>query len=242
MNKQKFDLLTVTTTSQEEQVLVIKRELFDQLPLHDIKKSLEILSQEENYLFIDKSKAENSFDYKQLVVYTVVAENKYFGRSYKNCLSKYYTKYFSYKRCKNEDFPNGDVYSIGVGGHINNRDVEKAREMVRDDINTKRYPFIEIVAYVAFEREVSEEFENVLGDIMEKCSPLKLETLILNDETNNLGKKHLGIVCSTEICVPISLEKDTLNRDLKCLFKEELKENIHKYEEWSKILIKDLNE
>jgi len=148
-----------------EQILVVKRELFDALGAFqgintDVDKYHSSLLNPSNNFFIDRAAAEEDPTHKQLIPYA---------------LFHYQGKFLNYQRGKS----GGEARlhakrSLGIGGHINPVDT-------RDDN-------LGIETYMAgVEREIEEEL-NIKGNHTQKI------VAILNDDSNDVGKVHLGIV------------------------------------------------
>ncbi len=148
-----------------EQILVVKRELFDSLGSFqgintDVENYYSTLLDPANNFFMDRAAAENDPTYKQLIPYA---------------LFHHKGKFLNYQRGKS----GGEARlhakrSLGIGGHINPIDT-------RDD-------HLGIETYMAgVEREINEEL-NINGSYTQKI------VAILNDDSNDVGKVHLGIV------------------------------------------------
>ncbi len=148
-----------------EQILVVKRELFDSLGSFegintDVETYHAALLDPSNNFFIDRAAAEEDPTHKQLIPYA---------------LFRYQGKFLNYARGKS----GGEARlhakrSLGIGGHINPVDT-------RDDT-------LGLETYMAgVEREIEEEL-NINGNHSQKI------VAILNDDSNEVGKVHLGVV------------------------------------------------
>lgn len=116
-----------------------------------------------------KDTAESNPDYKQPIAYSVVV----------NTLLK---KIFGYKRAIDKSYHESRLagnWCWGVGGHV-----EKI-----DEISKQAYEIIE----KSRDRELSEEIE-----IKSKKSPLIKLLGYINDDSNNVGKVHLGLLYIVE--------------------------------------------
>jgi predicted NUDIX family phosphoesterase len=148
-----------------EQILVVKRELFDTLGAFqgintDVNQYYNALLDPANNFFIDRAAAEDDPSHKQLIPYA---------------LFHYKGKFLNYQRGKS----GGEARlhakrSLGIGGHINPVDT-------RDD-------HLGLETYMAgVEREIEEEL-NINGSHTQKI------VAVLNDDSNDVGKVHLGVV------------------------------------------------
>ncbi|MDG1357762.1 MAG: hypothetical protein P8P36_06175 [Akkermansiaceae bacterium] len=154
---------------QGEQILVVTRELFDNLGDFqgintDTQRYLPSLLNPENNLFLDRAAAEDDPSHKQLIPYCIFRVSDEQG-----------DRYLHYTRGKSggESRLHAQV-SIGVGGHINPVDQRE------DHLGEKTY-------LAGVEREIDEELI-IKGDHSNKIVAL------LNDDSNEVGKVHLGVV------------------------------------------------
>ncbi|YCM45881.1 hypothetical protein V2O64_07620 [Verrucomicrobiaceae bacterium 227] len=148
-----------------EEILVIPRELFDQLGSFqgietDVIKYLEAILDPANNFFMDRGKAEEDPSFKQIIPYALFHHE---GR------------YLHYTRGKSGGESRLHAQgSVGIGGHINPVD-ERADPLGRE-------------TYLAgVEREIDEEL-HIVGDHKNRIVGL------LNDDSNDVGKVHLGVV------------------------------------------------
>jgi predicted NUDIX family phosphoesterase len=111
--------------------------------------------------FITREKAETDPTYKQIVPYSIL---------------RYQNYVFRYKRSDGGGEPRlYDLFSIGVGGHVNPTDVPRH--------GSNLLPTIE----VARERELREEFQIVRADTPHVVG-------LLNDDSDSVGRVHLGVI------------------------------------------------
>ena len=194
-----------------EHVLVIRRELFDQLGSFqglnfEAQKYLEAFLSRGNNFFIERPEAEINPAYKQIIPYALIAfENKvaYYVRGKKAGEQRLVTK-----------------GSIGIGGHMNEAD-ESLFAMDKQ-------------AYRAgVEREVNEE--------------IKVDTrfddrivALLNDDTTEVGRVHLGIVHVFKLAEPKLEKREAMITGLTFLSKEELLSRRETMETWSQICLDSL--
>lgn len=156
--------------STEENILVIKRELFDELGAFqgiafEVERYLPAMLARENNFFARRSAAENDPSLKQIIPYAVLTHG---GRI------------LNYVRGgKSGEKRLVAKASIGIGGHINDGD-EGLFAFDRD-------------AYqAAVEREVREELR-LGGGFSDTIVAL------INDDSNEVGRVHLGVVHVLEL-------------------------------------------
>ena len=152
-----------------EKVLVIKRELFDSLGSFqgmntEAASYLPSILNSENTFFMDRALAEEDPSYKQLIPYCIFRVKSSNG-----------DKFLHYTRGKSggESRLHAQI-SLGVGGHINpidKRDDHLGKETYMAGVN----------------REIDEEL-NISGSYTNQIIG------ILNDDSNTVGKVHLGVV------------------------------------------------
>lgn len=155
----------------DENVLVIKAHHLKEsinLPKSGFVKLSDLDFLDNKTLFIKRSIAENDPNYKQIIPYCIV-------RNDKGILVVKRTQRQSEKRLHNK-------ISIGIGGHINDCDTG-------EDIIKK-----------AMYRELFEEVHIDYKDI------ISVKTIgFINDDTNDVGKVHIGVVFEiithSELCI-----------------------------------------
>jgi predicted NUDIX family phosphoesterase len=196
--------------SQEEQVLVIKREVFDELGsfhglMFDVQKYLDKIFAPGVCSFMPRLAAEKDPSFKQLIPYVIMG-----------CGGKY----LSYVRGKRA----GETRlvskrSIGIGGHINPID---AMSM----FNASFYD-----TYLdAVQREIAEEV-NVDTAYTNKIVAL------LNDDTNEVGKVHLGVVHFWNLEAPKVERKEQMITQLEFMSAQELNKIKDSMETWSSLCL-----
>jgi predicted NUDIX family phosphoesterase len=194
-----------------ENVLVVRRSLFDQLGSFqglnfEPQKYLDAFLSRGNNFFLSRPEAEINPAYKQIIPYALVAfESKvaYYVRGKKAGEQRLVAK-----------------GSIGIGGHMNETDESL---FALDD-----------AAYRAgVEREVDEE--------------IKIETpfqdhivALLNDDTTEVGRVHLGIVHVFKLAEPKIEKREAMITGLTFLRKEELLARRETMESWSRICLDSL--
>ena len=201
--------------AQEEQVLVIKREVFEQEGsfnglMFDVNRYLDKIFAKGVPLFIRRSEAEKDPSYKQLIPYVIICHNG---------------KYLSYVRGKRA----GETRlvakrSIGIGGHINPID---AMSM----FNTNFYE-----TYLdAVEREIAEE-------VTVQANHTNHIVALLNDESNEVGSVHLGIVHYWLLDAPKVERREQMITQMSFMTAAELQEVKDTMETWSALCLNNLAE
>lgn len=149
-----------------ELVLVVKRELFEQLGVFeglrtdDVDVAVRHLLDPSNHFFMDRAEAEEDPSFKQLIPY---------------CVFRHGDRILHYTRGKagGESRLHAKI-SVGVGGHINPVDADSGRTGPE-------------VYHAAVARELEEELELPSGQSQRIIG-------LLNDDSNPVGSVHLGIV------------------------------------------------
>jgi predicted NUDIX family phosphoesterase len=195
-----------------ENVLVVRRELFDELgsfqglnfePEEYLK---EILSRGSNF-FIPRPEAEANPAYKQIIPYALIAFEKtvlYYVRGKKAGEQRLVAK-----------------GSIGIGGHMNETD-------------ESLFAMDEQAYRAGVEREVNEE--------------IKIDTpfedrivALLNDDSTEVGRVHLGIVHIFKLKEPKVQKREAMITGLTFRAKEELLARRETMETWSQICVDSLD-
>lgn len=188
-----------------EQILVIKRDLFDTLGAFqgietDVEKYLSTIINPENNFFTDRAAAEEDPSHKQLIPYALFRQNG---------------KFLNYMRSK----AGGEARlhakrSLGIGGHINPVDERE------DHLGLDTYK-------AGVEREIKEEL-NIVGGYTQKIVAL------LNDDSNDVGKVHLGVVHLFDLDTDQVTSNEDAIADLRFNTVEELQgEQKEHLESWS---------
>jgi len=195
-----------------EEILVIPRELFDQLGAFqgietDPLRYLEAILDPANNFFMDRGQAENDPGFKQIIPYA---------------LFHHAGHYLHYTRGSSGGESRLHAQgSVGVGGHINPID-ERADPLGRE-------------TYLAgVEREIDEEL-NITGGHKNRIVAL------LNDDSNDVGKVHLGVVHIFDLTSKeVSSAEDSL-ANLAFQPAERLKDELHPaLETWSQFCVDEL--
>lgn len=201
---------------QGEEILVVKRELLDSLGefqgIHtNVDHYLNTLLNPKNNFFMDRGKAEDDPNHKQLIPYCIFRVKDHSG-----------DKFLHYTRGKSggESRLHAQV-SIGIGGHINPVDQRE------DNLGMQTY-------MAGVNREIDEEL-NISGTYTNQIVAL------LNDDSNDVGKVHLGVVHmvdleNDEVCA----NEDAIDNLALCSL-DELKGPLYgRLETWTKYCVDTL--
>lgn len=140
-----------------------------------------------------------------------IEENPSFQQIIPYIVFRYKDKYFLMQRtAKHDEKRLADMYSLGIGGHINRKDLKEGEDV----FNWARREFMEEVDYKG---------------------NLNLSILgILNDDNDEVGKVHLGVVILAEGDTGEIQVRDE-HKSGEFMFLEEASKL--KLENWSKILV-----
>ena len=195
----------------EENVLVVRRSLFDQLGSFqglnfEPQKYLDAFLSRGNNFFLPRPEAEINPAYKQIIPYALIAfENKvaYYVRGKRAGEQRLVAK-----------------GSIGIGGHMNETD-------------ESLFALDEAAYRAGVEREVNEEIKI--------DSPFEDRIVaLLNDDTTEVGCVHLGIVHVFKLAEPKIEKREAMITGLTFLRKEELLARRETMETWSQIRVESL--
>src|SRR3989338_9082106 len=152
----------------EEKVMVVSRsDMFSLggwhgLKTEDVNKYINIISKK--HRFIPRSEAENNPSWQQIIPY-LIFENS----------GKYFVMQ---RRGDHSDKRLANKFSIGIGGHINLKDVKGSKD-------NKRVKGVNIMDWAS--REFEEE--------VDYAGKYKAEFLgLINDDTNDVGLVHVGLI------------------------------------------------
>jgi len=196
---------------QHENILVVRRDLFDQLgSFHGLnfepQKYLSALLSRGNNFFLPRGQAENDPTHKQLIPYVLLV---------------FADKVLHYVRGKKAGEQRLVAKgSIGIGGHMNEGD-------------ESLFAWDEAAYRAGVEREVNEE--------------IKIDTkfedrivALLNDDTTDVGRVHLGIVHVFKLAERKVEKREAMITGLAFLTKEELVARRESLESWSQICVDSL--
>ena len=198
---------------EDESVLVIKRELFDEIGTFqgistEIDKYLPAFLNPINNFFIHRELAEDDPTHKQIIPYAIF---------------KYGDKFLKYLRGKKSGEQRlASKSSIGIGGHIN-----------QDDFNSSS---LEKDTYLTgIEREINEE-------LIINCDYNNLPIALINDDSNDVGQVHLGVVHLFDL-ESDQVEAGEANiENLEFLSIDDLLREKDNLESWSQICVDHLDE
>ena len=196
----------------KENILVIKRELFDRLgSFHglnfDIKPYMGAILSRGNNFFLPRAKAETDPTHKQIIPYVLIAHGD---------------KVLHYVRGKKAGEQRLVAKgSIGIGGHLN-------------DLDESLFAWDEAAYRAGVEREVSEEIQ--IGSSFED----KIVAL-LNDDTTEVGRVHLGIVHVFKLAEPKVDKREAVITNVSFLSKDELLARHDNLETWSQLCVDSLD-
>ncbi|MCE5341571.1 MAG: phosphoesterase [Planctomycetaceae bacterium] len=195
--------------AQDEQVLVIKREILDKLGtfhglMFDVERYLKEIFAPGVCTFMARPLAEKDPSFKQLIPYVIMGCDG---------------KYLSYVRGKRA----GETRlvskrSMGIGGHINPVDWTLFS-------NDARQTYLEAV-----QREITEEVS------VDTKYTNKIVAL-LNDDTNEVGQVHLGVVHFWQLEAPKVERKEQMITQLEFMSPAELNKVKDTLETWSALCL-----
>ena len=197
---------------EDESVLVIKRELFDEIGTFqgistEIDKYLPAFLNPSNNFFIHRELAEDDPTHKQIIPYAIF---------------KHGDKFLKYLRGKKSGEQRlASKSSIGIGGHIN-----------QDDFNSSS---LEKDTYLTgIEREINEE-------LIINCDYNNLPIALINDDSNDVGQVHLGVVHLFDL-ESDQVEAGEANiENLEFLSSDDLLREKDNLESWSQICVDHLD-
>lgn len=159
-----------------------------------------VLLNPENAQWHDREEMEENPEFKQLIPYV---------------LFNFEDRIFSYCRKRGGEKRLDDLFSIGIGGHIERQDGEDG------------------AFFAGLAREIHEEVEIL--------SLFETQVIgLLNDDSNSVGRVHLGVVCLAILSDDqIASREDEIAGG--CLISiDSLKTGREVYEPWSQLLIDQL--
>ena len=196
----------------DENILVIKRSLFDQLgSFHGLnfepRKYLDAILSRGNNFFLPRAQAERDPTHKQIIPYALLA----FGNKV-----LYYVR--GKKAGEQRLVAKG---SIGIGGHMNEGD-------------ESLFALDEAAYRAGVEREVNEEvkIDTKFEDRI---------VALLNDDTTEVGQVHLGVVHVFKLAAPKVEKREAMITNLAFLDKDELMARRDSLETWSQLCLDSLD-
>jgi len=195
----------------EENVLVIKRSLFDELGTFqglnfEPRRYLDAILARGNNFFLSRGKAEKDPAHKQIIPYVLLTHAGkilYYVRGKKAGEQRLVAK-----------------GSVGIGGHMNEND-------------ESLFAMDEAAYRAGVEREVAEEIS--INSQFEDCI-----VALLNDDSNDVGKVHLGVVHIFKLTEPNVEKREAMITNLTFLERDELVSRRDSLETWSQICVDSL--
>ena len=198
----------------DENVLVIRRSLFDELgSFHGLNfepdKYLQALLSRGNNFFLPRAQAETDPTHKQIIPYAIITHNNrvlHYVRGKKAGEQRLVAK-----------------GSIGIGGHMN-----------QEDESLFNFAIDEAAYRAGVEREVNEEIriESPFEDRI---------VALLNDDTTEVGRVHLGIVHVFRLAEEKVQKREAMITNVGFLEKEELLARRENLETWSQLCVDSLD-
>ena len=198
----------------DENILVVKRSLFDELGnFHGLnfepRKYLDAILSRGNNFFLPRKQAENDPTHKQIIPYALLA---------------FQDKVLFYVRGKKAGEQRLVAKgSIGIGGHMN-----------QDDESLFNFAIDEAAYRAGVEREVNEEVK------IDTKFEDKIVALI-NDDTTEVGQVHLGVVHVFKLAEPKVEKREAMITSLAFLGKNELMARRDSLETWSQLCLDSLD-
>ena len=192
----------------EENVLVIKRSLFDELGSFqglnfEPRKYLDAILSRGNNFFLRRPLAEKDPSHKQIIPYVLLAHGNrvlFYVRGKKAGEQRLVAK-----------------GSIGIGGHMNESD-------------ESLFALDEAAYRAGVEREVGEEIA-INTNFEDRIVAL------LNDDSNEVGQVHLGVIHIFKLAEPKVDKREAMITSVAFLGKDELLSRRDSLETWSQICL-----
>jgi predicted NUDIX family phosphoesterase len=199
-------------STPDENILVVKRSLFDQLGSFEglnfePQKYLDALLSRGNNFFLPRRHAETDPTHKQIIPYVLLA-----------CGDKVLHYVRGKKAGEQRLVAKG---SIGIGGHMN-------------DTDESLFAWDEAAYRAGVEREVNEELR------IESPFEDKIVAL-LNDDATEVGRVHLGVVHVFKLAEPKVEKREAMITNLAFLTRAELLQRRDALETWSQYCLDDLD-
>ena len=196
----------------EENVLVVKRALFDELGAFqglnfEPRKYLDAILSRGNNFFLRRDRAEKDPSHKQIIPYVLLTHGE---------------KVLFYVRGKKAGEQRLVAKgSIGIGGHMN-------------DSDESLFALDEAAYRAGVEREVAEEIA-INTKFKDRIVAL------LNDDSTEVGQVHLGVVHIFKLADPKVEKREAMITNVAFLDKEELLARRDSLETWSQICLDSLD-
>ncbi len=198
---------------KEENILVVRRPLFDQLGAFqglcfDVERYLPAFLARENNFFTPRGPAETNPALKQIIPYALLVHGD---------------SVFHYVRGKKAGEQRLVAKgSLGIGGHMNDGD-EGLFALDRDAYNA------------AVKREVEEE-------VFIETPYTNHVVALLNDDSNDVGKVHLGVVHVFRLEAPAARKRESVITESGFLTVAELRARRDALETWSQLCLDGIDQ
>ena len=197
---------------KEENILVVRRSLFDQLGAFqglcfEVERYLPAFLARENNFFTPRAPAETNPELKQIIPYVLLVHGE---------------RVFHYVRGKKAGEQRLVAKgSLGIGGHMNDGD-EGLFALDREAYN------------VAVQREVAEE-------VFLETKYTNQVVALLNDDSNEVGKVHLGVVHIFRLESDAARKREAMITESGFLTIAELRARRDALETWSQLCLDGLD-
>lgn len=208
---------------KDENVLVFETRLLHELGHFqglntDVQPYLSAIFTAGNCFFMPRSAAEQDVRYKQVIPYVILAHGD---------------SVFSYVRGRSSTEGRlVGLRSIGIGGHISDRDAALPGLEVHDEA---RVSGLHRLYIDAVRREAEEE-------VSIDCEYEAREVAVLNDDQEEVGRVHFGIVHVFRLQAPRVSKRERLVSEASFMSKAELAASIPEFEGWSQICIRAIGD
>ncbi len=200
---------------KEENILVVRRSLFDQLGAFqglcfDVERYLPAFLARENNFFTPRGPAETNPELKQIIPYVLLVHGE---------------RVFHYVRGKKAGEQRLVAKgSLGIGGHMNDGDehLPGIHNLDRDHYNE------------AVRREVTEE-------VFIETKYTNHVVALLNDDSNEVGKVHLGVVHIFRLESDAARKREAMITESGFLTIPELRARRDALETWSQLCLDGLD-
>jgi predicted NUDIX family phosphoesterase len=208
---------------KDENVLVFETKLFHEIGHFqglnaNVQPYLSAIFTAGNCFFMPRSAAEQDVRYKQVIPYVILAHGD---------------SVFSYVRGRSSTEGRlVGLRSIGIGGHISDRDAALPGLEVHDEAKVSGLHRLYIDAV---RREAEEE-------VSIDCDYEAREVAVLNDDQEEVGRVHFGIVHVFRLRAPRVSKKERLVSEAGFMSAAELAGSIAEFEGWSQICIRAISD
>jgi predicted NUDIX family phosphoesterase len=199
-------------TPPKENILVIKRSLFDQLGSFqglnfEPRRYVDAILSRGNNFFLPRAKAETDPTHKQIIPYAIISFDDqvvFYVRGKRTGEQRLLAK-----------------GSIGIGGHMN-------------DSDESLFAWDEAAYRAGVEREVNEEVK--INTAFEDRI-----VALLNDDSTDVGRVHLGIVHVFRLAEPKVEKREAMITNLGFVSPAELRGRRNSLETWSQLCVDALD-